>query len=169
MYMFVHSITPIPLLTNNFHCQPWFLNQVIKSVNQSQRRQLNHSNNQTRQNRPNQLKTCVVVKSLWNWHTGVVEPVHDTSTQPQYQNQNSNQKETNVMVQINNTFHCLSLWILKQHLPRSWLISITNYETIQGQKQAQGKNNSNSTCIALYLKERSHEYINDINLYSKSK
>lgn len=122
--MFIHRITPIPLPSYCFNCQPRFLYQIIKSINQSQRRQLNYSYNQRRNNGPNQFQHGPVVKTFRNWHAAVMEPGKNTRSHPQYQNQNGNQKETNIMMQIHNTFHRLSLRILKHHLPRSRLVCI---------------------------------------------
>ena len=131
LYFILQFIAPIPLFTYNFYCQRRFLNQIVKSIDQSQRWQLNLCYNCTRQNSPTQFKSCLMVKFFWNRHTSVVKPSQNALSKPNNQNQNSNQEKTNIMVQINQPFHHRSLRILEQHLPRGRLICITLYPNLR--------------------------------------
>lgn len=114
---FFHSVLPIPLSSNNFHSQQRFSNKVIISENQCQTRKGNQSNNNTRQNCPNQFQRGMMIKTLRNRLFGVVKSEKNSKSKPQNQYQNNNQKKLNICIQVCNSFHNRSGRILKPHLP----------------------------------------------------
>lgn len=121
--MFIHSITPVPLRTGNFHGQCRLTYQVIISVHKRLGRQCNQCYNYRGQNCPNLFQRCVVIKTLRNWLQTVMETNNNSSSQPQYQNQNNNQEKANICVKVYNSLHIRGCRVLKQFLPRHRCIS----------------------------------------------
>ncbi len=127
--MFIHSITPVPLLSGHFDGLTGLGHQIVKGIYLGQGGLRNHCHNNRRQNRPNQFQRSVVIKTLRDCLYSVMKALNNTSSQPQYQYQNNNLEKTDVSMQICNSFHVGSCRVLKQLLPCYRSIS-SNYTPI---------------------------------------
>jgi hypothetical protein len=60
----------------------------------------------------------------------MVKSVNNTENEPQYLNQNNNQKKLNISIQISDTLCYGGSGVLKPHLPCYWSICISNKKLI---------------------------------------
>ena len=127
--MLTHCVAPVPLTTNHFNSKTRLAYLIIERVYKRQGGKRNQCYNNRGLNRPNQLQCCVVIKTLRHCLHSVVETLNNAGSQPQNQNQNNNLEKADVSVQVRNTLHVGSCWVLKHLLPCHWSIS-PNYTPV---------------------------------------
>lgn len=120
--MLTHCVAPVPLTTNHFNSKTRLAYLIIERVYKRQGGKSNQCHNNRGLNRPNQLQCCVVIKTLRHCLHSVVKTLNNAGSQPQNQNQNNNLEKADVSVQVRNTLHVGSCWVLKHLLPCHWSI-----------------------------------------------
>lgn len=120
--MLTHCVAPVPLTTNHFNSKTRLAYLIIERVYKRQGGKRNQCHNNRGLNRPNQLQCCVVIKTLRHCLHSVVKTLNNAGSQPQNQNQNNNLEKADVSVQVRNTLHVGSCWVLKHLLPCHWSI-----------------------------------------------